>query len=118
LTFAIARHTVVDLALVFGRAPQKPAYDRLTPATLEKVEAVLTEAGLKMHKGEDVDQKLAELRETYEPYVNGLAAFFRMDLPPWVTDRPKRDNWQVSAWDPRGAKFRKAKDEEGDTEHF
>ena len=118
LTFAIARHTVVDLALVFGRAPQKPAYDRLPPATLEKVEAVLTEAGLKMHKGEDVEQRLAELRETYEPYVTGLAAFFRMNLPPWVTDRQRRDNWQVSAWDPRGAKFRKARGEEGDTEHF
>ncbi len=118
LTFAIARHTVVDLALVFRRAPQKPAHDRLPPATLAKLEAILTEAGLRMNKGEAVDQRLGEMRETYEPYVNSLASFFRMNLPPWVTDKPKMDNWQVSAWEPSGARFRKVKAEEGDTEHF
>ena len=118
LTFAMARHTVVDLALVFRRAPQKPAHDRLPPATLAKLEAILTEAGLRMNRGEAVDQRLEEMRETYEPYVNSLAAFFRMNLPPWVTDRTKMDNWQVSAWGRSGARLRKAKAEEGDTEHF
>src|SRR5208283_5229990 len=44
LTFAIARHAVVDLALVFRTAPKKPAHDRLTPATLAKLHSILTEA--------------------------------------------------------------------------
>ncbi len=119
LTFAIARHAVVDLALVFRRAPQKPAHDRLTPDTLAKLHSILKEAGLKLNKGEAADQKLTELRLMYEPYVNGLATFFRINLPPWVAARTKMDNWQISAWERSGAGFpRAAREEEAENEHF
>jgi hypothetical protein len=120
LTFAIARHAVVDLSLVFKRPPQKLVHDRLPPEALTKLHTVLTEAGLKMNTTDAAGQQLAELRETYEPYVNGLALFFRMNLPPWVLARPKMDNWQVSAWEPAGSKlFRKAGTGKGEeNEHF
>jgi len=119
LTFAIARHAVVDLALVFRRSPKKPAHDRLTPATLAKLHSLLKEAGLKLNEGEAAGQKLAELRQMYEPYANGLATYFRINLPPWVAAGTKMDNWQTSAWERSGAGFRKAAREEGaENEHF
>src|SRR5208337_4320769 len=119
LTFAIARHAVVDLALVFRRAPKKPAHDRLTPDTLAKLRSILEEAGLTLNKGDAADQKLTELRQMYEPYVNGLATFFRINLPPWVAASTKMDNWQISAWERSSVGFRRAvREEEADNEHF
>lgn len=119
LTFAIARHAVVDLALVFRRPPQKMPRDRLPPDTLAQLRGVLTDAGLKLNKGEAADQKLAELRQMYEPYVNGLALFFHIKLPPWVIADTKMDNWQTSAWEPQGASSGKAEREgRAKREHF
>src|SRR5437660_6142338 len=37
LTFAIARHAVVDLSQVFGTAPRALPHDRLTPAELSRI---------------------------------------------------------------------------------
>ena len=119
LTFAIARHAVVDLALIFKRPPIKLSNDRLSPDMLARLHAILKGAGLKFNEGEAADQQLAELRAMYEPYANGLAAFFLIKLPPWVADEGKLDNWQVSAWEPQGASFRRAeRKERGRREHF
>jgi hypothetical protein len=35
----------------------------------------------------------------YEPYVYALARYLHLDLPPWVSDAGKSDNWQTSAWE-------------------
>jgi hypothetical protein len=95
LTFAIARHAVVDLCLVFRRRPIDGA-DRLPPASREELRAVLAAAGVKLEEGEEVDRALAEMRAMYEPYVKALAAHFRIDLPPWVITVRHPDNWQVT----------------------
>jgi hypothetical protein len=119
LTFAMARHAVVDLALVFRRPPQKATRDRLPPDMLVKLRAILTGDGLKLNEGEEADQKLTELRQMYEPYVNGLATFFRIKVPPWVAVETRMDNWQTSAWESRGARFRKAdREREDQRDHF
>jgi len=101
LTFAVARHAVVDLCLVFQIAPQEPSYDRLPDETRTKLRAILAEAGLKVQTEGGADVKLTELRNMYEPYVHALAAFFYINLPPWVHESEKLDNWQTSAWEPR-----------------
>ncbi len=119
LTFAIARHAVVDLALIFKRPPIKTSNDRLSPDMLARLRTILTDAGLKLNEGEASDQQLAELRAMYEPYANGLAAFFLIKLPPWLADEGKLDNWQVSAWEPQGASFRRTERKgRGGREHF
>src|SRR5271169_3175872 len=119
LTFAIARHAVVDLSLVFRKPPIKPSHDRLPPDMLARLRIILADAGLKFNDGEAADQQLAELRAMYEPYANGLAAFFLIKLPPWVADEGKLDNWQVSAWEQRGASFRRGENKgPGRREHF
>ena len=45
------------------------------------------------------EQKLAELRATYEPFVSGLSERILVSLPPWLPPQDALDDWQTSAWD-------------------
>jgi Ion channel len=98
LTFAMARHAIVDLALVFKTPPLAPDPDRLPGERSLRLRELLREAGLALREGEAIDARLAELRAMYEPYVNALAKFFLFTLPPVLSDKAAVDNWQTSAW--------------------
>jgi len=98
LTFAITRHTIVDLAQVFNCPPRKQKHDRLSPDELARMHTILTEAGLKLREGNIVDQKLSELRRMYEPYVYSLSNYLHIAIPSWVPKAGRIDNWQTSAW--------------------
>jgi voltage-gated potassium channel Kch len=98
LTFAITRHTLVDLAQVFSCRPHKPKHDRLTPDELARMRAILEEAGMKPREGNRVDQKLSELRQMYEPYVYSLSNYLHIAIPSWIPKAGHMDNWQTSAW--------------------
>src|SRR5919108_5693907 len=63
LTFAMARHAVVDLAQIFIRSPQALAPDRLPPASLARLREALAEAGVTLQKGIAAEEKLTELRQ-------------------------------------------------------
>jgi hypothetical protein len=101
LTFAIARHAAVDLALVYKTPPQAPDTDRLPGSQFQRLREELREAGLDLLEGTDVDTKLAEVRGMYEPFVQALARYFLFALPPIVPEATAADNWQRSAWMPR-----------------
>jgi hypothetical protein len=98
LTFAMARHAVVDLALVFRTPPHAPATDRLPPERLQQLRQDLHAVGLEMKDGAAGDPLLTELRGMYEPFVNALAEFLLFSLPPIVPEKTSVDNWQTSAW--------------------
>jgi len=98
LTFAITRHTIVDLAQVFDCRPHKPKHDRLTPDELVRMRAILKEAGLKLREGNTVDQKLSELRRMYEPYVYSLSVYLHIAIPFWIPRSGRIDSWQTSTW--------------------
>lgn len=98
LTFAIARHTVVDLAIIFRQAPQEPEKDRLPPAQLRSLRETLAANGLRLREGADADEKLTELRRMYEPYVYSLSKFLAIKIPPWIPETSPADNWQTSQW--------------------
>jgi hypothetical protein len=98
LTFAIARHAVVDLSQVFNTSPQQLSADRLPPAELRRIRDVLAKHGLKLNDGDAADLRLAELRRLYEPYIYALASYLNQALPPWIPQRKGKDNWQTSAW--------------------
>jgi Ion channel len=98
LTFAMARHAVVDLAQVF-RTPPRDATPRLTDAEFARLEHRLTEGGLRL-RDRGTAARLRELRTMYEPYVAALARFLAVTLPPWVREVERPDNWQTSAWEP------------------
>ena len=99
LTFAMARHAVVDLAQIFSGEPLQTECDRLSPETLAAVTASLSEAGMPLRGGESIGEELAALRRKYEPYLEVLADYLLMELPPWLPDSQAADNWQVTAWD-------------------
>lgn len=119
LTFAMARHAVVDLSLVFRTAPHESKRDRLNHEELAALRAAMTEKGLILRTGDASDQKLAELRRLYEPYVHALATYFHISIPPWIAARGKADNWQMSAWERRSKSLRKTGPTSTDKEeHF
>jgi hypothetical protein len=98
LTFAIARHAVVDLSQVFSTAPRAPATDRLSAPELRQLRDTLATHGMKLHDGEAADQQLLKLRSMYEPFVYSLAMHLSQTLPPWMPQKKGKDNWQTTAW--------------------
>ena len=101
LTFAMARHAAVDLALVFETPPRPPEPDRLPEAELGRLLEALRAAGVSIREGPAVARSLAELRGLYEPFVSALAAHFLWTLPPLQPDKPPVDNWQTTRWTER-----------------
>jgi hypothetical protein len=116
LTFAMARHALVDLSLVFKTRPFARQPERLSPERLAAMRAALATAGIKLHKGEAADRRLSELRRQYEPYVEALASYFRVSVPPWRVEEPRPDNWQTSNWEMADSSDKPAR--RGKDEHF
>lgn len=99
LTFAMARHAVVDLAQVY-RAQYNPPYrDRLPDTELTRLRQLLADGDLKLHDDPESQERLAHLRSMYEPYAYALAARLVITLPPWVNLSKRKDNWEGGPWD-------------------
>ena len=118
LTFAMARHAVVDISLIFGRSPVKPKRDRLTPEELTELRTVLASAGLPLREGDEAEKELTELRQMYEPYVSALSHHFRLAVPPWVLESSRKDNWETSVWERRTSFQMTERPGEEEDEHF
>jgi hypothetical protein len=99
LTFAMARHAVVDLSQIFNASPLAPPVDRFPADEMALLRGVLLKAGIPLRDGPEADRKLAELRRMYEPYVNSLSDYLMMPLPSWIITRGTTDNWRTSAWE-------------------
>ncbi len=100
MTFAMARHAVVDIAQVFRTAPSAPEScgGRLTLEELERLREILAKNGIQLPRGEEIEKRLGELRMMYEPYVFALSERLMMPLPPWILPPNAIDNWKTSAW--------------------
>jgi hypothetical protein len=97
LTFAAARHAVVDLAQIMAAEYQANAADRLPEADLRVLKEKLAELRMPLQPG--AEDKLRELREQYEPYSQALAVTLAITLPPWIETASRKDNWQSGPWD-------------------
>jgi hypothetical protein len=122
LTFAMARHTVVDLLLVFGMKPANPAgmkpappakpgtpnaasapgtqedvsaANRLAEPELVRLTEVLCKAGYRLRLEPERLALLRKLRWMYEGQVIALSDYLCMPLPRFVTDTPGRDTWML-----------------------
>jgi hypothetical protein len=95
VTFAMARHTAVDLVQVL-HARSGFEGDRLPPEELDQLRRQLESLGLRPARSADADAHLLELRRSYEPYVARLAEFLIVPLPLWRRADAGRDNWQTS----------------------
>jgi hypothetical protein len=99
LTFAAARHAVVDLAQVLNAKYDPHAPDRLPPDGMDKLSRRLAEEGLRVKDGSDAEDQLTHLRALYEPYVWSLSQKLRLTLPQWLRSETHKDNWQGGPWD-------------------
>jgi hypothetical protein len=97
LTFAMARHAMVDLTQVFTRTPMANAPDRLPAERYNQLYGILCQSGVSICRDGSSEQRLRELRQLYEPYAETLSRYFCMPLPPWTADQKLKDNWLTVA---------------------
>jgi len=102
LSFALARHVIVDLAYIMDLPPVAPKQDRLPPEEWARLVASLKDHGVFVCDRDQAYEKLAERRHEYEAYLNGLSEALFLPLPPWLPADGEKDSWQVSAWDTDG----------------
>jgi len=97
LTFAMARHALVDLAQIFVLAPVMDAPDRLPPARYDKLYGLLCQSGVSVCRDGHSYERLRDMRALYEGYAEALSDYLCMPLPPWIADTPHKDNWLAVA---------------------
>jgi hypothetical protein len=93
LTFAMARHALVDLAQIFSLDPVSNAPDRLPPQQYERLYGLLCESGVSVCRDGRSIERLREMRALYEGYAEALGEYLHMPLPPWMPIHPHKDNW-------------------------
>jgi len=99
LTFAVARHAVVDLAQVVNARYDPSEPDRLPDNELGRLTEYLAASGLRIEKPSSFPQTLAQLRALYEPYALAIGDNLFYTVPPWIHPEKKKDNWQAGPWD-------------------
>ncbi len=97
LTFAMCRHTIVDLAQVFY-SPPNMSFDRLPAADLERLRTAIAGTEYALRDTPESIAKMEKLREMYEPFAQSLAARLAITLPPFILPREVADNWKTTAW--------------------
>lgn len=95
LTFAMARHAVVDLCAVFRLEPVSPPVDRLPPSEAKRLETCLVAGGIRLRTDEACVASFMALRAMYEPYVQALSSFLMMPLPAWLPPDGAQDTWHT-----------------------
>jgi len=99
LTFAVARHAMVDLAQLVSAQYDPLAPVRLDAEQLLKLRQALQEHGLRLPESTESEEQLKHLRSLYEPYAIAMARTLLITLPPWIHSEKKKDNWEAGPWD-------------------
>ena len=97
LTFAMARHAMVDLSQIFSCKPLNNVPDRLPPERYQRLFDQLCQSGITVCRDSLSSDRLRELRVLYEGYAEALSRYLAMPLPEWMVDEPRKDNWMTVA---------------------
>lgn len=102
LTFAMARHALVDLVLVFHlkerkQWPQQMERDRLPPEDFRRLCGLLADTDVKLCGDPASEERLRAIRKLYEPYAQALADYLGMPVPNWISEPKTKDQWSVVA---------------------
>jgi hypothetical protein len=101
LTFAMARHALVDLGHVFHLEKNEKQWlarggvDRLPTASFQRVCDLMLEANLRLCGDPEAPARLQALRALYEPHAQALADYLGMTLPGWVPEPRAKDQWKL-----------------------
>jgi hypothetical protein len=93
LTFAMARHALVDLAQVFSLDPVKDMPDRLSEKQFHLVYDQMCQSGMRLCRDAHSSARLRQMRQLYEGYAEALSRYLYMSLPPWAAEHSYKDNW-------------------------
>lgn len=97
LTFAIARHTLVDVSQnLIGRGRHAPP--PAEPESYEELRRWLADVHVPAPLDPAAQRGLAELRGRYLPYAQALSGLLSMPLPAWIPKVGARFNWETTAW--------------------
>ena len=99
LTFATARLAAIEMGRVLGVRPHPLDRERLASEDFAVLKERLATAGVCFVDEGEAEERLASFRDTYEPFINGLAHHLILPLPLWLPDPEQLDNWVNS---PRG----------------
>ena len=97
LTFAMARHALVDLSQVFSQAPVMDLPDRLPAERFDAIYKSLCENGVRVCRDPGSMERLRQMRGLYEGHAEAMSRHLCMALPPWLAEHPHKDNWQTVA---------------------
>jgi hypothetical protein len=104
LTFAVARHTLVDLGHIFHRKHEEQRLRELPSSRLHDEEYMrlcnlLSTAGFNLCADLGARERLTAIRSLYEPHALALANYLKLDLPLWAALPPdplrRRDGWST-----------------------
>jgi hypothetical protein len=98
LTFAIARHALVDLCQTLRLRPSAAVAFPEGAGESAELRGWLTAAGVKLAEGSEADRRLAELRALYLPYAEQIARLLLIPLPTLLPPPKARYNWETTAW--------------------
>jgi hypothetical protein len=109
LTFAMARHALIDLGHVFQvekqtKRKEQAGLDRLPPGTFENLCENLDGLHLKLCGDAESMKRLTAIRMLYEPHAHSLSDYLKLALPLWVAEPKKTDAWKTVAQLKRGAR--------------
>jgi Ion channel len=105
LTFAIARHVLVDIGHVFHRESEERRFrenppTRLSDEEFDRLCDLLNEAGFSLCASPDTRSRLLTARKLYEPHAKAMADYLHLDLPSWApppANPAKPDGWNTVA---------------------
>ena len=60
--------------------------------------AALEAAGVSIVESPNAEESLRKLRQTYEPFLQGLSDRLLLTVPPLLNEGGVPDNWERSAW--------------------
>jgi hypothetical protein len=102
LTFAMARHALVDLVLVF-HLKEKASWaehlerDRLPPEDFRRLCGLLADTDVRLCGDPASQERLRAIRKLYEPYAHALAEYLGMAVPNWISEPKTKDQWSTVA---------------------
>jgi hypothetical protein len=101
LTFAMARHALVDLGHVFHLEKNQAEWlarggpNRLPPESFSQLCDSMVKSGLRLCGDREAPARLHALRALYEPHAQALADYLGMTLPGWIPEPLAKDQWKT-----------------------
>lgn len=101
LTFAMARHALVDLGHVFHLEKREAGWqaaggpNRLPGDAFNQLCGSMKDSGLRLCGDSEAPGRLHALRALYEPHAQALADYLGMTLPGWIPEPLAKDQWKT-----------------------